>query len=62
MSFGAFSTYDYYTMSAEEKALLENVEALTSEETLGFKVTSCLGLFNESKGTNPLIIVKKLIS
>lgn len=32
MSFGAFSAYDYVTMSAEERTLLENVEALTSNE------------------------------
>lgn len=35
MSFGAFSAYDYVTMSADEKAFLENIEALTSGESGG---------------------------
>lgn len=32
MSFGAFSAYEYVTMSAEESAFLENIEALTLGE------------------------------
>lgn len=35
MSFGAFSVYGHITMSADEKALLENVEALTLGENPG---------------------------
>lgn len=42
MSIGAFSAYDYATMSAEEKDLLENVEALTSDESISAHV-SCDG-------------------
>lgn len=38
MSFGAFSAYDYATMSEEERFLLANIEALTSDEVLEGKI------------------------
>lgn len=35
MSFGAFSAYEHYTMSEEERFLLANIEALTESEPGG---------------------------
>lgn len=44
IGYGAFSAYDYYTMSEEERFLLENIEALAYDETSSDNVSfGCTG-------------------